>query len=273
MNKKQTYNTDAAWEKLHSRLKEDNLLKPEKPKVYLNTFVRAAAILIIGILISAIAFYTIPKQMKTHNRVVENNSNEIKMLVLPDNSQVFLNSGAQIQYPQEFSEDSRTVEFKGEAFFDISKNKEKPFVIKTGKSEIQVLGTSFNVNTLSKSAELEVIVKTGKVKVSKTDKNVVLVPGEVAEVKNNSILKTKNTNKNYLSWKTKEFNFEGVELSQILTDLNKAYKVAIVIEKEEILKRKLNTGFKNQELETILKVIAETYNLSIKKEDGKIILY
>jgi ferric-dicitrate binding protein FerR (iron transport regulator) len=279
MNNKQhteLFNTDLAWEKLYGKLKEDNLLIPEKkPAFFLHKFLKVAAIFVALVSLSAVGYFYMFSALNTQQILVENNSlTSIKQIQLPDGSILHLNSGAKVLYPKKFEANTREITFEGEAFFEITKQNGKPFVVKTPKAEIKVLGTSFNVNTKIDN-KLEVSVTTGKVQVSQIEnrKNAVLLTaGQMASVEDQKILKLQNTNKNYLSWKTKQFDFENVEMQQVVKDLNKAYNVNIIIQNKEICSRKLRTHFDNKPLETILKVIAEPYNLTIKYTESAIIL-
>jgi len=276
-NKQHTelFNTDLAWDKLYNKLKEENLLVPEKkPVFFLHKAMKIAAIFVALISLSMVVFFYFFSNTGRQVFVENNLQSAIKEVQLPDGSVIHLNKGAKIWYPKEFAENTREITFEGEAFFEITKMNGKPFVVKTQKAEIKVLGTSFNVNTLINN-KLEVLVATGKVQVSEIENKqnaVLLTAGQMASVQNSRILKHQNTNKNYLSWKTKQFNFENVEMQQVVEDLNRAYNVHIVLNNENILTRKLRTHFDNKPLETILKVIAEPYNLKIKQTENEIIL-
>ncbi len=279
MTRKQTNNepfdTNKAWENLYARLKEDNLLETSKPKVtFQKPFYKVAALLLAVLSISFLAFYYLTTGLKHQVVTVENNlEKSIKKIQLPDGSIVWLNASAKIKYDETFNINTRLIEFEGEAFFEISKMKNKAFIIKTKQAQIKVLGTSFSVNTHVAEKNLEVLVATGKVEVAKTEnKKMTLLPGEMVTVNTQNFEKNINSNKNYLSWKTKEFDFKNVEMQQVVKDLSKAYRVNIVIENSEIGQRKLHSSFSNKNLETILQVICETYNLQIHKINNQIIL-
>lgn len=275
-NKQHTYNTDLAWKKLHSRFKEDNLLESKKKNFNSPNILKIAAIFILTLMVSGVFYYYLPSNENSVKlSLFETKSIDgFKEIKLTDGSIIYLSSNSKLYYPEEFEGNERKIEFEGEGFFDIAKNPTKPFIIKAGNTEIKVLGTSFNVNTKFKENKLEVFVKTGKVQVSKlaNKKNkVFLEAGQLALVENTKISKKTNTNKNYISWKTKHFDFRNVEMQQVIEHLNKAYNVHIIIENNAILKRKLRTKFEDTPLDTILKVIAEPYNLEVEKNDKYII--
>ncbi len=185
-----------------------------------------------------------------------------------------MNANSKLLYPKEFKKNKRVVEFEGEAFFEIAKIHNKPFIIKSKKVEIMVLGTSFNVNSNFNEQKIEVTVKTGKVRLymSKDIKNsVILEKGDIGSIVNNIVIKNKNTNPNYLSWK-KYFEFNGETLQNVIKTINIAYNANVVFENTEISKEKISTTFDNQKLDTILKIICKTYNLKMISQNDKIVL-
>jgi transmembrane sensor len=274
------FDTDKAWERLHSKFENDGLLDNIKETGRKNNYsllVRIAAIFILGILVTSIAYYLLNDTQKTNWQIAETYKNKDNLKVeLADGSIVYLNANSKLYYPEKFSEKSRVVEFDGDAFFEIAKNPQRPFIIKAKGAEIKVLGTSFNVNTNIESKELEVLVETGKVKLSsmENEKNyVTLVPGEMGTLKGKNVSQHKNTDKNYLSWKTKYFVFnEGIKLGEAIKILNRAYHTEIKCANDQICEKVLNSTHNNESLETVLKIICDPYSLKIKKEDGIIIL-
>ena len=86
-----------------------------------------------------------------------------KTVTLADGTKVWLNGNSELTYPATFEADHRTVQLTGEAFFDVTKNPTKPFIITTNKAKVTVLGTSFNVRAITAESATEVVVKTGKV--------------------------------------------------------------------------------------------------------------
>ncbi len=190
---------------------------------------------------------------------------------MPDGSLISLNTNSELEYSKRFNKKNRTVKLKGEAFFKVEHNPEKPFIINTGQLKIEVIGTSFNVNAKSEEGDVEVIVETGIVKIyTKKDKSdsVMLYAGDKALFNNTKkdIQKNLNENINYLAWKTKKLIFEGDELQNIVNTLNETYNASIVIKNPSIKECILTNTFENQSLESILKVLEATLDLQVKKK-------
>jgi transmembrane sensor len=192
---------------------------------------------------------------------------------LPDGSVIVLNKASSLQYPERFTGDTRKVTLKGEAFFNITPNKQKPFVIDVNDVRVTVVGTSFNIK--SYKGKTEVVVETGVVRVTKNGKTTELRPKEkiVTDAKD-SVLQAKEevTSQLYKYYRSKEFVCDDTPLWQLVQVLNEAYDANIVIGRKELENQRLSTIFVNESLEQVLKVIELTFNIKVIKENGKIIL-
>ena len=221
-----------------------------------------AAVFVLGF--AVFYFFNLQTQeLVAVNSVVESS--------LPDGSQISLNAGSELEYAKTFNKKERAVKLKGEAFFKVAHNPQKPFVVKAGKLNIEVVGTEFNVNAKSRKGNVEVIVNSGKVLVySKSDKSdaKLLLAGDKAKfiLKKAEIVKEKNTNPNFLAWKTKKLDFERTRLDDIVKILNHTYRVRIVIKNPEIKNCTLTNKFDNQSLESILKVLEATLDIRVSKK-------
>ena len=160
----------------------------------LRRIAAVAAILIIGTTASYFFVHTnkTPKTIIAQTLINESG----KLVLLSDGSQVWLNRNATLTYPEKFEKHNRKVELKGEAFFEVSKNPGKPFIVSTSNSSVEVLGTSFNINSSSK--QTEVTVTTGKVKVTNANKsnNVIITKGLSAIVSGTEVEKYQTENIN-----------------------------------------------------------------------------
>lgn len=189
---------------------------------------------------------------------------------LPDGTTVTLNKGAQVKFNSRFTGDTRSVKLTGEAFFDVTPNKEKPFIISAGNAEIKVVGTSFNVK--SSDERTEVIVETGIVEVSKKQHMVKLQPKEMATVlkSKSEPLKEAVDDALYNYYRTKELVCNNTPLWRLVDVLNDAYNVNITIENIALKDRPITTTFKDQPLENILDVIAKTLDVRIEQHGKNI---
>ncbi|WCT14839.1 FecR domain-containing protein [Mucilaginibacter jinjuensis] len=198
--------------------------------------------------------------------------NEVKVDTLSDGSVITLNRHSILQYPQRFNGNQRVVSLKeGEAFFKISPNKAKPFIINTSGTVIKVVGTSFNVK--NKHGRVEVIVETGIVQVSNREGSVTLTPGDKVLVGDNSnLVKEQNPDKLYTYYRSKEFVADNTPLWRMVEVLNEAYDSHIIIGRKELNNQLLNTTFKNESLDDILQVISRTFKITVETNGKQIIL-
>jgi transmembrane sensor len=264
------YNTDKAWEKVNGQL-----APKRKSILYMPWVFRVAAIFLLLFTTSVVVWRLgINKQELCEFATTQYDFSN-PGIELPDGTKVKLNHGSKLTYPEEFSGKIREVSLTGEAFFDVTPNPEKPFIIKTNDASIKVLGTSFNVYAYSESSTVEVIVKTGKVELSKQDltekakvEKVLLLPGEKGTFNklNKTVAKEATFNPNNLSWFTHEIEFKYTRLSDVFLTLKKAYNLQITIEEGVDLSQELNATFSQQQPDYIMEVIAMTQNLKLKKQ-------
>lgn len=197
-------------------------------------------------------------------------STEIQELTLQDGTQVSLNKGAKLTQLKGFGEEERRVLLEGEAFFQVAKNPEKPFIIESGVTQTKVLGTAFNVETHDMGTTVS--VEHGKVSFSTSEASIILVKDEagVYSASTGKSLKQK-ADLNYLAWKTGKLTFEDDPLSKAINDINTFYEVNI--ETQNLTEHSLTTVFDNQPLEEVLEELKLLLGLDIDREGEKILLY
>lgn len=191
---------------------------------------------------------------------------------LPDGTTVTLNKGSQIKFNRRFSGDTRSVTLTGEAFFDVTPDKEKPFIITADDAVIKVVGTSFNVK--SSNERTEVIVETGIVEVSKKEHSVKLLPKEKATVLQSMEAPVKEDVDDvlYNYYRTRELVCNNTPLWRLVDVLNEAYGVNITIADARLKDMPITTTFKNESLDNILNTISATLNIRVEKNGNNIIL-
>jgi len=276
----QKYPADPAWEKVKSRIHQTD--KPvSSRKQILNPLFRIAAAIVLAILLFSGGYLAFIRPGSSVEILEISSTDQIlKTFTLPDGTLVSLNSGTKLQYPRKFKSDTREVKIQGEAFFQVKPNKNKPFIIHAGKAEIKVLGTSFNVNAYPDNKLVEVIVETGKVqvlnKIAETmpTKELILTPGDKGTLicSSNSLLKTTNQDPNFLAWKTRNLTFKATSLNEVISNLEKVYKVNIRLANPTLNDRLLTAQFNDYPLDFVLKVIESTFHLEAKKVNGQYIL-
>lgn len=248
-----------------------NLGNNEKPPVKLvqgSIWFKAAAVLI---LVAGILWIYTTSQQVEHLQAITGQMVDVD--TLSDGSVITLNKESVLEYPSRFKGKQRQVVLaKGEAFFDVKPNKEQPFLITTGATTIRVVGTSFNVKL--KNGDIEVIVESGKVKVSRAEQSVFLEPGEQILISKaqNKLTKGKTPDLLYNYYRTKMFVADDTPLWRMIEALNEAYGSNIEIMNPEIRNLPLNTTFNDESLEDILQVISRTFKITVENRQDRIIL-
>lgn len=152
-------------------------------------------------------------------------------VTLPDGTQVKLNSGTTLTYPMKFSDRKRNVELRGEALFNVTHNPDQPFVVSTYASDIEVLGTKFNVNAYPEKNSFHVALIEGKVKVnSKSGQVAYLYPGETVTLSDNVLAKNAVSQEGELLWTNGKLNIAGLGFSDIISEIERSFGVQIVVE-------------------------------------------
>ncbi len=273
-------NDDKAWINVKSRINELEKGKTEKKglHVFTSRFARMAA----GILLlTAIAggLYMITGNLHSPSGMLTAINEETTPLTikLSDGSIVNLNKGARLEYPEKFTVASREVTLYGEAFFEVQHDALKQFVVHTSSAAIRDIGTSFCILANQESNEVRVIVETGKVELIPTKHEVpkiVLEKGNFGSYNSNEsrAVRGNNTDINYLSWKTRLIKFQDTPMNEVAEILNKTYHTEISISSEKLRKCKFTGSFKEESLNTVIKVLQTAFHLNIDAKDKKIIL-
>ncbi len=253
---------ELAWQKLASKIPSTN------NKFYWNNYLRfAAAVLLfagIGFLLNKFVFST--------DIMVQTAINETKIIVLPDGSKVWLNQNSKISYPKNETNE-RSVILDGEAFFEVVKNPQKPFVITTDFSQTKVLGTSFNLIAYSPLKTVKLTVATGKVSFKSTETNLeqIVLAEETALIdelgKNN---KVENFDINETIWKEKKLIFNDNSLADAFKSIEHYFKVEIKTENPNITHCHFTGEFTEPSLKDVMDVVCKTLQLNYKQDNKTI---
>ncbi|MEO8764423.1 MAG: FecR domain-containing protein [Ginsengibacter sp.] len=268
-----TSNVDEAssWERLRNRI-HDTAKKPVPVKLLTAYYwLRIAAVFIIIASAAAVLIYSISGNRQVQVLAVRSQGKVIKD-TLPDGSIITLNKNSIVSYPRGFKTGSRAISLEGEAFFSITPDKSRPFIIHVNDVTVRVTGTSFNIKNIH--GNTEVIVETGVVQVIKKNRMVELRPAEKILVKkeDSTLVKENEAGNLYNYYRTKEFECDNTPLWRLVEVLNEAYDVNIVIGRNELRNLPLTTTFNNESLDNILGVIRQTFTISVTKTAGQIIL-
>jgi ferric-dicitrate binding protein FerR (iron transport regulator) len=194
---------------------------------------------------------------------------EMKEVALADGSKVWLNENSKLTYPDAMNGDERRVILTGEAFFDITKNPSKPFIIDTRDAEVKVLGTSFEVRAMDNETKTEVVVKTGKVSLGKKNevKPLILTKNQKGVYNNQTkgYVRSEVKDLNSISWQSKILDFNNVLLAKVLTDIENHFDIKVTLDNQDLLKCKFNSIFIDQDQEHILKAICTVFKIKFEK--------
>lgn len=259
-----SFDTEAAWKKV------DAIITSNKGKGrIINMGTRRAIIAVAASVILLLGLWWVIDKSSGDNMLRVESDIAVAQVHLDDGSVVYLRKGAVLKFPKEFEKNRRKVSLTGEAFFEVTHDPAKPFVIDAETTEVQVVGTSFTLNTSKDSVEL--IVKTGRVNftpVANTGKKTMVVAGERAVCTSGNISKQANTDPNFNAWQTKQMVFQRTSLSQVVTTLNDYYGINIVFKKEDasqLSAADFTDTFNDQSVDSVLDELERITTYNVKK--------
>jgi ferric-dicitrate binding protein FerR (iron transport regulator) len=216
---------------------------------------------------------TLSEQSVTYNQLIVPKGKR-SMLTFAEGSRIWVNAGTRIVYPAVFDKKTREIYVDGEAYLEVSRNEDCPFLVKTKDFNVEVLGTSFNIMAYEKDTVQNVVLVSGIVKIHAEDhvKETVLSPNEMyANSKGASEVKTVNV-EDYISWKSGIYQYDSENLGTILKRLSRYYG-------QEISCMPQSAGLKcsgkldlKDELEAVLNGIAQTAPVVCQYSDGKYVI-
>lgn len=193
---------------------------------------------------------------------------------LPDGTRVWLNAASSIKFPTTFAHlNQRKVELQGEAYFEVSRNKKQPFIVQSGKQQVEVLGTHFNINSYEDESEVKTTLLEGSVKVSAG--NVILLkPGQQSTVGASQGGRVKVSPANIeqaMAWKNGFFHFEKENLHSVLRQLARWYDIEVVYQVKRVDDEFMGDIPRGVKLSEVLKIL-EFEGTHFKIENRKLIV-
>lgn len=265
---------DVVYDKLWQRIMNSDTIIMGVSSVWKYASIAASiALLIVSSFLYKI--YTEPRSL-AYMEVATMVGSKTRVL-LPDSTIVWLNGNSYIRYPEVFDQNTRQIELIGEAFFDVTENKEKPFIVNLEGMHVQVLGTEFNILADVNSGVIETTLIEGSVALfneqnSSSTADRILVPGQQAlfDKQSGSIEVRPVRTSSYTSWVTGDFFFEKITFGEILGVLERSFNVKFHLKNEAIKAVFLTAQFTHKEsLEEILSIlqISMQYTFEIKGRD------
>ncbi|SMC88770.1 FecR family protein [Pedobacter africanus] len=196
---------------------------------------------------------------------------EQTQLRLPDGTLVYLNSESTLRYPTSFTKsDKRMVSLEGEGFFNVSKDKQHPFIVKTGAQEVEVLGTQFNINSYSDEHAIKTTLIEGSVKVTNANSvSKILKPNQQSTVLGKDIKVDNVEAQFFVDWKEGFFMFDNETLESIMNRVSRWYNVKVVYEDAVLKKEKASgTVSKFNNISSVLQALEQSDLAKFKLSNG-----
>ena len=197
---------------------------------------------------------------------------ETYLLTLPDKSQVWLNAASTLTYAANLtSGKERRVKLRGEAYFQITKDKTRPFIVETERQEIQVLGTHFNVKAYSDEPTIKTTLVEGSVRVTNSQSTKTLKPGQQAVLTQAGKFEIRQADEVLdLAWKNNEFMFESESIQNVMKMVERWYNVEIIYQ-GEITKEKFGGGVSRfDKISKVLELLEKTGAVKFRIDQRKI---
>ncbi len=267
-----SYNTDEAWGKVKEQLTGSNIrpLNPAPVTIEWKYFVRIAAILV---LIAGFGWWIHTLIPPAYNQIITA-ENKVLHDTLPDGSLITLNKNASLSYSSDFGKKERRLKLKGEAFFNVQHETEQPFIIEANGIIIQDIGTAFNVKASDDSSVVEVMVEEGEVHFYQEGTGGLYLhkgQGGIYRKSDSSMTKFEVHNTMLTAYRTGILDFSNALLSDVIPAIERMYGVHIIAEKN-IENCRITVHFEHETFETVLNVICETLNLTVDKNENRILL-
>jgi len=192
-------------------------------------------------------------------------------LVLPDGSKVWLNSESSIRYPVSFSTKERKVFVTGETFFEVAKDKTKPFRVVAGDVMVEALGTQFNVNAYTNEPFFSATLIEGSIRVSKGSEVKILKPSQQAQLTNAEFRIVDMDNDDAMAWKNNQFKFTNTSIEEIMRQIARWYDADIVYQDNVTLHLNATIG-RDVPVSKLLNILEATNEVHFKIENKKIIV-
>jgi ferric-dicitrate binding protein FerR (iron transport regulator) len=235
--------------------------------------VAALALLLLGL--AGVLRYTYYRSAGEELLVVTGN-NEVKEIVLPDSTHVWLNIGSELRYPDRFARNERNVSLSGEAYFEVHRNTKSPFRVNLTKSCVKVLGTKFNIHAYDGDSSTTVSVTHGKVQYAAkgVQQPLILKAGDIGILDNLRLdLRKENaSDMNFLAWKTHILEFRNTPLIEVIKTLSVRFKVPYTTVSESNSNIAIYALYNNKTLVDILNSLSAVTGRNIRLQNDTIVI-
>jgi ferric-dicitrate binding protein FerR (iron transport regulator) len=286
-------NVSQEWDRLGRQIKKDKASSTNKnsdqkrywsfrsSSIHSGTqkLVRIAAVFLVAGLFGVWSYQSWyqPDQKEQVLREISTDNGQRANLTLADGTEVMLNADSELKLPTKFASDVREVHLDGEAYFKVSENEEKPFVVYSKGSKVRVLGTAFSVRAYPEDRQVQVVVEEGRVSFGKEkeveDQMAILSRNELGTfVPSTSTVSTRKVKdiELYISWTEGYLKFQETRLDDVATALERRYDVEVVFEDPAFKELLLTAYLKSRSLRNVLDVITTSLEIEYQLDENKL---
>lgn len=229
-----------------------------KKRLYIR-YLSAASVLLLFLV--GLKTFNINPFHKVNWEMIATTNGMRDTVYLADGSRVILNGGSSLEIPDNFGKKNREIRFCGEAYFEIAKNPEKPFIVHSEGMDVKVLGTTFNVKAYPTDSVFEAILAEGHIRLTnqRTDKEINMLPNDkvIFNKQDESFLKTQVNALNEIGWMEQRYQFEAESFFEISKILERGFGVTFIIENKDMLSKRISAEFKKGEsLKDIMQILS-----------------
>src|ERR1035437_960706 len=267
------YNTNTGWMNISSRLglgktngRSITILSKNNFRILIAA-ATIACLIAIGALGSRMAEKTTFQKTETASTTVTTNEGEKAHIFLADSTEITLNSGSTLQYNGQYNIKDRKVKFKGEAFFNVRTNHEKPFVVQLDQMRVSATGTRFNIFSFDKEDRVETTLEEGVITVSIQGSEPIKVKSGqqvVYFVKSKNVLVRDVVTDTYTSWKENKLRFNETPFEEVLRRIGRKYNVRFEISNRDLLDLKYTATFIDESIEDVMQMLKTVSPITYK---------
>ncbi|MDR2810798.1 MAG: FecR domain-containing protein [Tannerellaceae bacterium] len=255
-----------------------HVIYKEKRRIFYRNTIRYAAVILLPLLMMFSVYHftrtnTI-KEFTLYEYIIETASGERSRVILPDGTKVLISYNSRLSYPASFGKQTREIRLTGEAFFEVSPNRELPFIVQSDEAKIKVLGTMFNVYAYLDEPFFEVSLQTGSLEVTGNrfpETSILLKNNEKAKMnyKDGILMKKQTDLRMETAWMRGDLYFRSESLLQIFHKMERFYGVNIRYT-GELPSETFTGGYRETDIVKVLSNLQEHYTFSYEKNGNKL---
>ena len=245
----------------------------------LNIILKYAAVIALFIMCSLQGYQLIQSTTDQEMNMISVPTGQRVNIQLSDGTNVWLNSGSKMEYPAAFTKrkGKREVTLNGEGYFEVAKDAKRPFVVQTGKYDIEVLGTKFNVDAYNKASSFSTALMEGSIQISdkaEPTKKIILHPLQKADYINGQLVVEKIQNYDIYRWKEGLLCFEHIAFNDLMKEFEKTYDIQIINKNKNLDNYICSGKFRISDgLDFILHVLQRDVKFSFSRNENNTIIY